>query len=487
MDYELQIEDVSSIRRRLRFTLPGDVVKSELDLAYRTLSRRVRLPGFRPGKVPRNVLEARYGRQIVGDVSAKLIEDSYKLASADLDVAGQPAVEERGDIAGGQPFTFTIAVDVKPVVEATNYTGLKVDYPVSPVADEAVERAMSRELAGRARIEEISEDRGVEAGDLVLTELKLTSGDDVLAEEPGTMIHTRDERYYKGVEGLLTGLKRGETATGSVTIAADSALAHLAGVTAEATVKVVGIQAHRTPELSDEVAGELGYEGGAEGMKTAVRARLQDTAEATARDLARANLLEKLVAGHTVEVPKAMIEEQFQLLVEELKIRRAYGGQDPRRIRFSDAELDDLRTRARFAARASSILAAVARQENLVIADEELNDKIREIADLRGQAVEAIRAYLEREGAVEMLRSRLLEERTLEWLMEQSELVPVDPAKVRDAKDADGEGDAAAQQAALTEDAAQAPAEAAPAAEDAPAAEAAPADSAAQAEEATEG
>lgn len=461
MQYDLRIEDVSSIRRRLTFTVEGDVVKAELERAFTDLKNRVRLPGFRPGKVPRNVLEARFGRQIRGEVSDRLIQRSYSEAAAKLEVAGSPAVEDRGEVSSGHPYSFVIAVDVRPQVEVKDYKGLEISYPLRDLTDEVVDANVTRELGRRARIQEVEEDRPVAEGDLVLTRVKLTADGETLADEPGTMVHTRGERYYPGVDTLVLGLSKGGEATATVTIGTSSEIESLRGREVEASVTVLAIHAQKVPDLSDELAAELGYEGGAEGMRATIRMRLDEQNEEAARNQARVDLLQKLVQGNPLDVPKGLVDEQHQLLVEEMRVRRAYEGQDPRRIRFSEAEMADLRERAAFAARASCLLSGIARQEGIKVGSEDLDAKIQEIADMRGQAVEAIRGYLEREGAMGMLEMRILEERVLDWLMEQSELVRTEPGVFRDIKDVDGGGDVdeAPTQAEAPAEQAEAPAE----------------------------
>jgi len=459
MQYDLRIEDVSSIRRRLTFTVEGDVVKAELERAFSDLKNRVRLPGFRPGKVPRNVLEARFGRQIRGEVSDRLIQRSYSEAATKLEVAGAPAVEDRGEVASGQPYSFVIAVDVRPAIEVKDYRGLQVSYPLRDLTDDVVDANVNRELGRRARIQEVEEDRPVAEGDLVLTRVKLTADGETLADEPGTMIHTRGERYYPGVDTLVLGLSKGGEATATVTIGASSEMEALRGREVEASVQVLAIHAQKVPDLTDELAATLGYEGGVEGMKATIRMRLEQQNEEAARNQARVDLLQKLVQGNPLDVPKGLVDEQYQLLVEEMRVRRAYEGQDPRRIRFTEAELADLRERAAFAARASCLLSGIARQEDIKVGSEDLDAKIQEIADMRGQAIEAIRGYLEREGAMGMLEMRILEERVLDWLMEQSELVRTEPGVFRDIKDVDGGGDDAPQAQAEQSEQAEAPAE----------------------------
>jgi trigger factor len=223
-------------------------------------------------------------------------------------------------------------------------------------------------------------------------------------------------------------LKKGEEKTGPISIG-DSAIESLKSVEATARVKVIGIQSQVVPELNDDVAAELKYEGGAEGMRNAIRAQLQEQVDETAKNQARANLLRVLVDANEFEVPSGMVNEQHQALLEELRIRRAYSGQDPRTMRLSDAEAADLRERATFAARASCILMSVAKKEGIEAQDADIQKKIQEIAELRGQAAEAIRGYLDRDDAMETLKTRILEEKTLEWLMERSKLVEEKPGQ----------------------------------------------------------
>jgi trigger factor len=425
MQYDLQIENVSSIKRKLRFTIAQDVIKGELDLAFKDLKRNARLPGFRKGKVPRRILEARFGSQVRSDISSRLIDRSWREASTSLELAGQPRLREPGDVNQQKDFIFTIEVDVKPNVEINNYRGVEVPYRVLNITDEEVDADISRQLATRASIQEVTEDRPVQSGDQVLAELVLTEGDEELAREAGTMINTSNERFYPGIESFLIGMSKDDDKSGEVTIADSTIFDHLKGKTLQATAKVLSIQAMATPELTDELAAELNFEGGAMGMRVAVQMKLQSDREAAARNQSRVDLLQVLVDKNEFDVPDGMVEEQLQALVEELCVRRAYGGTDPRSIKFSDAEIADLRTRATFAAKASCILAAVSRQEKIEVGDADLDSRISEIAAMRGQAVEAIRGYLEREGAFDVLRDRILEEKTLEWLLENADLKEV--------------------------------------------------------------
>ena len=200
--------------------------------------------------------------------------------------------------------------------------------PVAKVTKADIDRAISQRLASQARIEEVTDSRPVQSGDLVVTQLTLTQSGNELVNEPGTMIHTVAERYYPGVESLIIGMSAGEEKAEEVTIGAHAENEAIAGQTVLAKVKVITIQAHVVPELDDEVAKALDYDD-AKDMKAKIKAQLGEFAENTGKNQARVNVLEKLVELNAFDVPQGMIDEQLSALVDELRMRQAYMGRDP--------------------------------------------------------------------------------------------------------------------------------------------------------------
>jgi trigger factor len=418
MEFQLNVEETSTIRRRLHFTLPGDVVRGELDRAYRDLKKRVRLPGFRPGKVPRNLLEKQYGKQVKGEVAGRLIELSVKEAFADLDVAGRPSVEEQGEVQRGEQFTFIIGVDVRPEIEVQGYSGLELTKSSVEIGDEIIDAQIQGQLAGKARIESVTDDRPVEEGDLVLAEVKLEADGEALVDDQGTLVNSAGDQFYPGVEALLIGLKKGEDKSEEVTVGEKTALEHLAGKTCQATVKVLGIQARVLPEPA-ELAEELGFDD-VDAMKISIREQMEKSASESARHASQVQALEKLVEINGFDVPEGMVEDHLQALLKEVKMQSAYRGEDPRGLQFSPEELEDYRGRARFAAKASLILEGVARAEKLGVDEGDVQDKIIEIAENRGQEIDAIRSYLMNDENLPRLKDLIVEEKTMGWLLDHA-------------------------------------------------------------------
>ncbi|MSP55645.1 MAG: trigger factor [Myxococcales bacterium] len=414
----VQVDQLSSTQKRIAITVPQAEVKKKVDEAFKRYAGKINLPGFRRGHIPRNIIEAKFGKQIRSEVASDLMNFKFREAAVDVEYLGQPEVENAADLSDASDFSFAIKVQVKPSVQVSDYVGVKVDFPLVQVGDDQVEAQVRTRLGGAAKLVAVEEDRAVERGDLVLTEIAI--GDRVV--ESGTMVNTAGDRYYPGVDALVVGLKKGESVTGSVAFGPNAPAQELRGQSHEARITVHGIQISKVPELSDEVATELGYEGGVEAMRAAIRMQEESTANEVARNQARVNLLQVLLGRHAIDVPPAMVDSHLQLLLEELRIQAAYRGRDPRNLRYNESQMADLRERAAFAARSSMLLDAVARAEGIVITDDDLDAKYQEIADMRGQRKEAIKGYFAKDNAVEELRKRLSEERTLDWLLERAEL-----------------------------------------------------------------
>ncbi|MBN2800805.1 MAG: trigger factor [Deltaproteobacteria bacterium] len=430
---KVEIVSVGSYEKKIQFSVSAEMVKQEIDTYYRDLAKKVRLQGFRPGKAPRKVLEMRYGKQVQTDVANDLIQKGYTQALDENAIApvSRPKVNS-GVFAMGMDFDFTITVEVKPEIVLEHFKGVEVVYPQVEVSEEELASMVDARLANEKRLVPV-EDRPIELGDRAIVALTALDGEVEVAKELGTMLSTVGETYYKGLEGELIGMNLNEEKTATVTFAADARNESVKGKELSVTLTVSAIQTEQVPELTDELAEELGYDGGAEGMKMALAARLTSEREELSRNQARANLLQKMIELNEFDVPPGLIDEQLEALLNELRLQEAYRGRDPRTLRYTDAQMADLRSRAQFAAKGGIILEWVANHEDLKVTDEDMDAKYLELADERNQTVEAIRGWFVKEDAVEDLRDRMLEEKTLDWLLEHATLLTQAPAVAEEA------------------------------------------------------
>ncbi len=425
----VDLVSLSSYQKQLAFVIPATRVRAGVDAAFKDISKKARLPGFRPGHAPRAVLEAKYLGQVCTDLANDLMNEAWRKAMADngLKPVGQPKVELAGELRPNDEFRFTISVEVRPDVELTKYTGLDVVWPRAEVAETEVDAGVSRRIEQAARFVDVK-DRAVMSGDLAMVELVARSGDEEVAREFGTMVRTAGDPYYPGLETLVIGRSVDESVSGTVSFGAKARNEAVAGRTLDVEAKIVGIQASETPPLTDELAAELGFEGGVFGMRVAVAAQLSAGREEMARNQARANLLEQLIAANAFDVPPAMAQDALRMLVEELRQQQAYRtGQNPKQISFSPATMEDLGRRSVFAAKAALLVERVAVVEAIVVTDEDVENKVNALAIERNQAVEAVRGWFTKEGQLEELRQRISEEKTLDWLLERANVTTPEP------------------------------------------------------------
>ena len=327
--------------------------------------------------------------------------------------------------------------------------GLKLYIPESKATEEEINANIDRQLASKKRIVEVEDaDATVGDGDYALLALSLTdeNGEEVV-NEPGTMFHMGNNKFYTGLEEHVAGMKAGESKESDVTITEDSNFEHLRNKTFKASIELKQIQRMSAPELNDELAVELGYES-TDDMRSKVAEEISSGKEENLKNQARVQILQHLVDNNEFEVPQAMVEEQLKALMNELRMQQMYMGRNPDEVRFSEAQQRDLSTRAVFAAKAACLLGSVNDVENLKVTDEDIEAKLEELAESQGQTVEAIKQYINMEQATDMLSERVQEEKTLNWLLEQAvrldapkEAPPADDAE-ENASDAGGDDSA---------------------------------------------
>jgi trigger factor len=426
---DIQLEDISSVSKKLSFTVPADKVDEELNNAYRTLKREVVLPGFRPGRVPRKLLEQRFGTQIRGEVSSKLIGDAFDKAVEDHDLSpvAQPDVDE-GDLELGKAFAFTITVDVKPDLELKDYNGVKVVWDRDEVNDDEVNEQIESMQRQSGSLVAVDEERPVADGDVVTVNLKMTSEGLEDYDREGMMLSLPDDPYFGFAVDLARGATVGKTVEGEITVPADFIDADWAGKTCAASIEVTEMKKLEHRELDDQFAKDMGHDS-VDVMNAAIRFSIQEAKDKRARDEASRRLVAKIIAANPFEVPTKLVEHRGQSLVSSIA-QQMMPGFDQANM-FSLDDLDEERRanileEADFSVRRELVLEAVTKAEEIAVTDDEIDGKITSLAEETGQRAETLRGYLLKGGGMDELKERMLQDKALDLLLERAEIVDED-------------------------------------------------------------
>jgi trigger factor len=408
----------SSVRKALAFEVDSEQVQQEIDARAKELARRVKLPGFRPGKVPLEVVKKRFKDEILGEAAEAIVN---KVVFDELDGRGlkpiaPPKVEEV-KLEEGQPMSFRAVFETLPLVELPDWKGLRLTARGPTVTDADVEKEIDRLREEAARYDAVEEDRETRAGDFVLLDLvwQPTDGGKGGRDE-NALIEIGNEGNHKDMNAGLEGLRLGVTKEIEVAWGADAA-PKVAGKTVRYTVTLKAIKKKVVPERDDEFAKDLGEFDSLAALEAKVRKQLEAAEERRSDREVKAGLVEALVAKAAFEVPEALVERHMSARTESLARGLAYQGIDPRKVGVDwNQYRESTREDSVKAARADILLDEIARREGIEVRDAEIDAEVARISERSGRSREQVRAQMTKEGDLGALAARIREEKTLDLL-----------------------------------------------------------------------
>ena len=217
------LEDISSVKKKLLVEVQAEDVNKKLDGAYRSLKKSVKIPGFRPGKVPRNILERYYGKQVIEDVTKDLVSET--LPKAVEEVSSVPLtmpVIENEPLKSGQSFRYTAIMEVKPDFELQDYQGLEIEKEISQITDDDVDRQLKEIRNSHGKLVPVDEDRGVDIADYVVVDYQGFEGGEPIEGIQSTdfLVRMGKNDFYPEFEKVLIGLKKGNTSQADISFEA---------------------------------------------------------------------------------------------------------------------------------------------------------------------------------------------------------------------------------------------------------------------------
>ncbi len=425
---KVDVETISPVRRRLTIEVPADQVAAEVESAYAELRRSARVKGFRPGRAPRPVLEKEYGHRLRADVVDRLMRASLgeALEEQHLHVVGEAQVATESAEPGG-PLRFTATVETYPEVEARGYQDLKLESPVVRVSDDDVDRYLKSLQESFAQLRPVDDRSTVQPGDVAVIDYEGKVGERVIARGEKRPCEIGGGRFPEAFEARLLGAEVGQTLEFPVTYAADDPHEDLAGQTVQFRVLVRALALKDVPPLDDDFAKDHGECDTLAALRERVRQHLESSASRQAEEQVRSAAVSQLVTSHEFELPDAMVARETEYLmmdvVENWRSRRIW----PKEQDSALAALrDELRPRARDQVKASLLLEAVARQENIEVTDEEVEAEVERSASAAGEAGERIRSLSARPEARQGLRERMRRNRALDWIVARADISKVE-------------------------------------------------------------
>jgi len=428
-----QLTDISTVRKRLEVEIPQKIVDEEITKVAREIGRRANVPGFRPGKAPVGVVKNRYRDDILSETCQHLLPRYFGEAAREegLNVVDQPMYDDI-DHGKDKPLRFSATFEVYPVLDITNDSGIPIEAVPTEVSDTEVEAALDRLVGEHSEMRPVEEDRPVVSGDFVEITFSGSLVDEAGGEIPGQEAFSGEKALCEigGATTLeeftdnLTGARAGDDRSFRVQYKEDHPDKRLAGKCVRYDVRVEGLKAKHRPSLDDEFARSIGDYPTAEDLRNAVRTDLGSHKEEHARQRTRDALLRWLEDHNDFEVPEFLVENQLQARFDRLLEDLYRRGINPRGLDVDWSRIrQDQYDNAVSDVRGSLILDHLAEREKIEVSDDEVNQKIAEMADGMKQPVSRVREALAKDGGIVRIRGQLRHSKVFTLLEERARIL----------------------------------------------------------------
>ena len=415
------------LKRAYRITIPARDIDARVDQELKKVAPQVRMPGFRPGKVPANLIRKMHGASLQAQALQEAVQDGVQrlLNEQQIRPAMQPAIalEEGGD--QGKDAVVTVEVEALPDVPEATVDGLKIERLTVEADDEAIDQAVMRLAEGQKSFDPAPAKHEARKGDLVIMDFEGRVDGELFegGKGEGMSVELGSGRLIPGFEDQLVGAKANQQLTIEVTFPADYNVDYLKGRAATFDVLVNEVQVPRPMKADDEFAKSMGLEGLGQ-LRDLLKAQVEQEHEGLSRTHMKRQLLDQLAAAHDFPVPETMVEAEFDQIWQQLE-HEASHEEDPAAARAEmEKERGDYRAIAERRVRLGLLLSEIGQKNGVQISQQEMNQLIMQAAQqYKPEDRQRFAEYINNEPmAAAQLRAPLFEDKVVDHLFSTAEI-----------------------------------------------------------------
>ena len=414
------------LKRAYTVTITSKDIDARVDKEVKAIAPQVRMPGFRPGKVPANLVKKMHGESLQRDALNNSIQDSIQKLIADqkLRPAMQPSVALDEGFEFGKDAEVKVELEVLPEITAPSIDGLKLERLTVEVADDKVAEAAARIAGQQGALEDHADDHAAAEGDtLVIDFVGKVDGE---AFEGGSAEDIRlkigSGQFIPGFEEQLTGVKKGEEKTIDVTFPEDYGAEHLAGKAATFDVTVKAVLNGDKPKVDEDFAKSLGLES-LDKLNELLKGQIEQEHNGLTRTHMKRKLLDQLAANHDFDVPPSMVEAEFNQIWQQLEHEASHEEDPEAALKEMEAEKEDYRAIAVRRVRLGLLLSEIGQANGVTVSDQEMNRLMQAAQQYGPQDRERFVQYVRQDPmAAAQLRAPLYEDKVVDFLFEKAEI-----------------------------------------------------------------
>jgi len=418
--------NAEGLRRQFKVTIPANDVEKRVETELQEIGRSARLPGFRPGKIPMQVLKQRFGQSVRGRVAETAVNDSTHqlLNERGLRAAGQPRIEITSFNEGGD-LEYDLAFDLMPEIKPIDFGAIKLERQAVEVSEKEVDEALDRLAQTQKRSSPITEPRPAKMGDVVVVDFE--GRIDGVAfpggKAEGHYLELGSKSTIPGFEDQIAGHSVGENFDVEVTFPADYPKADLAGKAAKFATSIKEIREAQTVAVDEQLAKDMGAES-LEKLRDHMKSRIERDYNSLSRGKLKRALLDWLADKHDFTAPAGLVDSEFDAIWQQIEADRQQGRKDPDDEGKSDEQLKkEYREIAERRVKLGLLLSEVGRLNNIEVGNDEISRQVAmEAQRYPGREKEVVEYYRRTPAALAQLRAPLYEEKVVDYILEQAQV-----------------------------------------------------------------
>jgi len=416
-----EVENLGALQRRLDISVSAEALAKEVSLRLAKLARSVKMPGFRPGKVPMKMIASSYGAQVQAEVLNDKIGEAFnaEVSARQLRVAGAPTVAPKSEADAGQ-LTFSATFEVYPEISVADLGGFSVARAVCPVGDAEVDKTVEIMRRQRATLREV--DRAAADGDRVTVDY--TGSVDGVAFEGGSAsdfaFTVGQGRMLPEFEAAVRGMVRGESKTFPLTFPADYRATELAGKTASFDVVVKKVEQVDLPAVDAAFARQLGVrDGDVAKMREEIRGNLLREVQTRLKSRTKDSVMAALLGVAEFELPTTLVEADSQRLLELAHADMAARGVDAGSMQL---KAENFLPQAQRRVRLGLLVGELVRSQNLQPRQDQIRRRLEELAQSYEKPAEVIQWYLGNRQRLAEVETMVMEENVVDWVLQRAQV-----------------------------------------------------------------
>ena len=415
---QVSVETTSSLERRLTVAVEEDRIADAVQSKLKDLTRTVKMKGFRKGKVPLKVVQQQYGSQVRQEVIGDVLQASFyeAVSQEKLRPAGMPTFDTK-EMAPGKGLEYTATFEVYPEVAIADLSQQSIEKPVCEISDADVDN-MIENIRNQNTAWETA-NRAAKEGDQINIDFKGMIDGEAFegGEGKGMTVQIGQGRMIAGFEEGLKGAKAGDDLTLSLTFPDNYQAEHLAGKPVEFAIHVNTVEAPKLPEVDAEFAKKLGVsDGDLDKMRDEIRNNMQRELENKIKSRLKEGVMDKLLASHEIDVPAALIDNEAQALVNQMRQNLMSQGMGQQDLKLDPAMFSDQAERR---VKLGLIMSEIVKQHDLQVDPEKVKAMVESIAAPYEHPEEVVKWYYADKRRLAEVESLVFEEQVVDWVMDQ--------------------------------------------------------------------